>query len=237
MLNPAVQDPGFLYTPKNILDNPTLSRGLTCLQTDDTSNVGNAKFMLPEEKLSKAINFKRYTVLQNLQKLTFNGTDFQIQIIQYVISQGNHVEKLSILDFYFSTANEFITHRAQDANIASVCRPDLSFVFSSCSRNTNPDATSIEKLNKVIQYAIVSELFLFSYVRLDPDTVSRSVLSDAIFALNPHMTPQVGFLILLSDRNGSFKLINYTSSKCTRVIRSVLADKLYSAVRAFDYAS
>jgi hypothetical protein len=66
---------------------------------------------------------------------------------------------------------------------------------------------------------------------------------DGSFANNQDLSSQIGFIIVLGneeEKNGSFVLngniVGYSSTKCKRVTRAVLASELYSMVAGTDMA-
>jgi hypothetical protein len=51
------------------------------------------------------------------------------------------------------------------------------------------------------------------------------------------MKSQLGFVILLVDGKNNGNIVHYTSRRCTRVTRSVLAAELYALVLGFDHSN
>lgn len=81
------------------------------------------------------------------------------------------------------------------------------------------------------------------FVLLDLPTSKLFVFVDGSFANNQDLSSQIGFIIVLGneeERNGSFVLngniVGYSSTKCKRVTRAVLASELYSMVAGADMA-
>jgi hypothetical protein len=60
------------------------------------------------------------------------------------------------------------------------------------------------------------------------------VFIDASFANNRDLLSQIGFVIVLTDRNQDVNILYWSSIKCKRVTRSVLASKLYALAYGFD---
>ena len=69
---------------------------------------------------------------------------------------------------------------------------------------------------------------------LDINSLSLLVFIDASFANNKDLSSQIGFVIVLIDRNQSVNVLYQSSIKCKRVIRSVLASELYALAHGFD---
>jgi hypothetical protein len=60
------------------------------------------------------------------------------------------------------------------------------------------------------------------------------VFTDASFANNRDLSSQIGFVIVLTDRNQDANILHWSSIKCKRVTRSVLASELYALAHGFD---
>ena len=63
------------------------------------------------------------------------------------------------------------------------------------------------------------------------------VFADSSFANNKDLSSQIGFVIVLMDTNNNTNIIHWSSVKCKRVTRSVLASELYAMTHAFDSAA
>jgi len=63
------------------------------------------------------------------------------------------------------------------------------------------------------------------------------VFIDASFANNADNTSQIGFIIAIADNSGSINIIYWSSIKCKRVTRLVLASKLYVMAYRFDHGA
>jgi hypothetical protein len=71
-------------------------------------------------------------------------------------------------------------------------------------------------------------------VPLDISSLSLLVFIDASFANNKNLSSQIGFVIILTDRNQSVNVLHWSLIKCKRVTRSVLASKLYALAYSFN---
>jgi hypothetical protein len=60
------------------------------------------------------------------------------------------------------------------------------------------------------------------------------VFTDASFANNTDLSSQIGFVIVLADCYNCTNIIHWSSIKCKRVTRSVLASELYAIAHGFD---
>ena len=73
-----------------------------------------------------------------------------------------------------------------------------------------------------------------TFVPLDMKSLSLLVFTDASFANNKDLSSQIGFIIVLTDRNQSANILYWSSIKCKRVTYSILASKLYRLAHGFD---
>jgi hypothetical protein len=71
-------------------------------------------------------------------------------------------------------------------------------------------------------------------VPLDISSLSLLVFIDASFANNKDLSLQIGFVIILIDRNQSANILYWSLIKCKRVTRSILASELYALAYSFD---
>ena len=60
------------------------------------------------------------------------------------------------------------------------------------------------------------------------------VFTDSSFANNHDLSSQIGFIITLVDKDNKTNIIHWSSIKCKRVTRSVLASELYGMAHGFD---
>jgi hypothetical protein len=72
-------------------------------------------------------------------------------------------------------------------------------------------------------------------VPLDLQTLKVVVFVDASFANNPDGSSQIRFIITLVDAYNNANIVHFSSIKCKRVTRSVLASELISLAHAFDH--
>jgi hypothetical protein len=72
---------------------------------------------------------------------------------------------------------------------------------------------------------------------LDLDLLQLVTFTDASFANNKDLTLQIGYIIAIGDKNSNANILHWSSIKCKRITRSVLASELYSMAHGFDIAS
>lgn len=82
-----------------------------------------------------------------------------------------------------------------------------------------------------------ADINVSKFVKLDRDTVSLPLFSDASFASNSDLSSQLGYVVAFADAKGKANNVHCSSVKPKRMTRSVLSSELYVAVHAFDFAS
>ena len=133
--------------------------------------------------------------------------------------------------------------RARGAYIATVCQPEAAFDLSTAAQYQEPGRDEIRALNTRLKWQMENQSRGLRFVLLDLPTSKLFVFVDGSFANNQDLSSQIGFIIVLGneeERNGSFVLngniVGYSSTKCKRVTRAVLASELYSMVAGADMA-
>jgi hypothetical protein len=134
------------------------------------------------------------------------------------------------------TKEQYVAQRARGAYIATVCQPEAAFGLSSAAQVTEPNEDDINKLNKVLtwQHENPSRGLRFVLLSTDEGSLKLLVFTDASFANNLDYSSQIGFVIALIDENDKANILHWSSLKCKRVTRSVLASELYGIVHGFD---
>jgi hypothetical protein len=61
-----------------------------------------------------------------------------------------------------------------------------------------------------------------------------AIFTDASFVNNADLSSQIGFVIALADENNKANILHWSSTKCKRITRSVLASELYAMAHGFD---
>ena len=60
------------------------------------------------------------------------------------------------------------------------------------------------------------------------------MFTDASFANNEDLSSQIGYVLALTNATNKVNIVHWSSVKCKRVMRSVLASELYSTVHSFN---
>ena len=234
----STYDPCLLYTEKDKLF------GIVGLQTDDTLFVGNEAFAeLEEKELSKAqIIAKPIEVLSPDNMLLFNGGKVQQQGETITLAPKKQGDRIELIDIKMpSFRKTYVEQRARGAYIATVCQPEAAFDLSTAAQNRDPSEADVKALNKRLQWQIENKDKGLRFVRLRLDSLKLFVFVDASFANNKDFSSQIGFVITLANEHSEHSaftitgnVIHWSSVKCKRVTRSVLASELYAMVHGVD---
>jgi hypothetical protein len=139
-------------------------------------------------------------------------------------------------------AQQYMEQRARGAYIASTCQPEASFDLSVAAQAQQPSDEDIRALNKRLKWQMENLDRGLRYVHVDLINAKLIVFVDGSFANNKDLSSQLGFVLMLvnkhTDVDNTFlirgNVIHYSSTKCKRVTRSVLASEIYGIVNGFD---
>lgn len=150
----------------------------------------------------------------------------------------------------------YVQQRARGAYIASICQPEAAYDLSVAAQAQRPTNQEIDRLNKRLEWQKANPDRGLTFAPLDLARAKLFIFADASFANNRDLSSQIGFLIVLAeeeagpqdslgttahqprDSSQSFALtgniLHWTSMKCKRVTRSVLASEIYGLVAGYD---
>lgn len=146
---------------------PTLIRGFTCLQTDDTAVVGNSSFVARESKMASRFDCRPSTVLNEWEQLIVISEDIGLFKNVYSISQPDHVEKLKKMAEDCVDKSDFVTQHADGAYIVAVGRPDLTCGFAHASQIVHLDEAAAISLDTQTQRTKETREHSFHFAPLD----------------------------------------------------------------------
>ncbi|KAM4061047.1 cwf18 domain containing protein [Hirsutella rhossiliensis] len=107
-----------------------------------------------------------------------------------------------------------------------------------------PVNTDFKALNKRIEWQINNPDRGLCYIPIDLESAKIFVFTDGSFANNKDLSSQIGFVIIIANETAqstdSFSIrgniLHWSSTKCKRVTRSVLASEIYGLTSGFDLA-
>lgn len=242
-MEPSTYDPCLLVTHKRGV-------GIVGLQTDDTLLLSDSIFAKAEENELRKAKFiaKAREMLTPKAPIKFNGAIVvmeggSITITQTKLCKNLSAIQLTPLDITSSRGDtrkgvtpkdQYVSQRARGAYIASVCQPESAFDLSFAAQVIDPKLEDFKTLNKRIQWQIDNHSRGLRYVQLDEASLKLIVFTDASYANNNDKSSQIGFVIVLADKHNNANIIHWSSIKCKRVTRSVLASELYAMAHGFD---
>ncbi|KAF1934527.1 hypothetical protein EJ02DRAFT_461112, partial [Clathrospora elynae] len=243
-MSTSTYDPCLLVTNANA-DADADSFGLVGMQTDNTLMLGTATFSSLEEKKLEIAQFrsKPKTVLTPDVQLDFNGCTLTMDEATLNLTQKGQGGKIKLVDIRASDrAQQYTEQRARRAYIASTCQPEASFDLSIAAQAQQPSNEDITTLNKRLKWQMESLNRGLCYIPVDLINAKLMVFVDGSFANNSDLSSQLGFILMLVNKstnaNSTFTIrgnvIHYSSTKCKRVTRSVLASEIYGMVNGFD---
>ena len=242
------------YDPCLLFVNEASYFGLVGLQTDDTLFLGSKDFLMAEETELKKAKFmsKEREQLTTDNSIKFNGGRISLQsngtitLTQEIYNKMLKTVEQSPADLTSSRGtvrpnasikDQSVAQRARGAYLATVSQPEASFDLSFAAQTVNPGKDDIKLLNKRIQWQIDNPKRGLDYVKLDKHSLKLVVFTDSSFANNKDYTSQIGYVIVLMDKTNNANLIHWSSTKCKRVTRSVLAAELYAMSNGYDMAA
>ena len=225
-------DPCFMYRKGK---NESLD-GLVCLQVDDSIGAGTPKFLQEEADASKSFKTRTAEILDDGKEVRFNG-HYVKQSEQTIIVHQHPYEQRIPSERIERTPDSFVSNRGKASYLASCTRPDIACAVNQLSQRKADEATEEDfKRLDITLKRVREESVELLYGNVDLETAEVHVFADASFATNADLSSQLGYVVLLVDQDSNCSLITWSSSKCKRVTRSVLAAELYAIANAFDVA-
>ena len=176
--------------------------------------------------------------------LDFNGCTLNMHASEATLSltQKGQGGKIKLVEIHASDrAQQYMEQRARGAYIASTCQPEASFDLSVAAQAQHPSDEDIKALNKRLKWQMENLDRGLRYVTVNLVEAKLMVFVDGSFANNKDLSSQLGFILMLVNESADTNtftirgnVIHYSSTKCKRVTRSVLASEIYGMVNGFD---
>ena len=239
----STYDPCLLFT-----NSDPAAFGIVGIQTDDTLILATEAFLSKEDKeLRKAkLLAKPQELLTPENALQFNGCTLEYDKAGAGLTltqkgQGKRLQEVDSSSPDYQQA--YLEQRARGAYIASICQPEAAFDCSVAAQHQNPGEAEVKALNKRLRWQMNNLQRGLHYIPLDLATAKLFVFVDGSFANNADLSSQIGYVVVLGNEvltNGNFNLkgniLHWSSIKCKRVTRAVLASELYGMVAGIDMA-
>lgn len=98
------------------------------------------------------------------------------------------------------------------------------------------DRRHVRQYNAAIRHLRATKDISLRMRRLNPKTLHVLAYTDASFVTNLDETSQLGFIVMLSDKDSNANLLHFASYKSQRVARSVLGAEICAFADAYDMA-
>jgi hypothetical protein len=241
------------YDPCLLYSRGPSGFGVVGLQTDDTLFLADKGFAEQEQIQLQKAGFlaKDREQLQQGKDLKFNGAVVHIENSTITLTQERQCQNLKqvtkteasttssrgAIRKDLTTKEQYVAQRARGAYIASVCQPEAAFDLSVAAQAKEPTETEIKALNTRIQWQRQNAARGLTFTKLDKNSLQLLVFTDASFANNKDLSSQIGYVLVLADSSGKGNVLHWSSVKCKRVTRSVLASELYAMAHGFDIST
>jgi hypothetical protein len=133
---------------------------------------------------------------------------------------------------------QYVTQRTRDTYLTFICQPEASFDLSRAVQFIESTFSSddIIFLNKRLQWKIINQIRNLWYVKLNQSFLRLVIFTDSFFANNRDSSSQIDYVIDLTDSTYA-NVLHWSSVKCKRVTRNVLAIELFAMIHDFDVDS
>lgn len=116
-------------------------------------------------------------------------------------------------------------------------RPDIACAVNKSTQVTSkmfsPD--SIRAVNVIVKQVFKYPDRGILQRKLDKHSLHIRVYTDGSFADNSDLTTQLGYIILMCEKNNNCNILHYSSYKSSRVVRSVLGGETYAFADGMDF--
>jgi hypothetical protein len=224
------------------------------LQIDNTLILADDEFVaLKEKKLVRAyLTFKKREKLNLITSIKFNDewiiltNDDNDKFL--LLTQSKQFDQIKLINLSFSInltsfreeikkmitfKDQYIAQRARDVYIATISQFKASFDHSFAAQIINFKEKDAKRLNHWLQWQLNNSTKKLRFVSLNQNQLKLMIFIDAVFANTLDLHNQIDYVICLTN-DVHINLIHWSSIKCKRVIKSVLAAKLYAMINDFD---
>jgi hypothetical protein len=129
---------------------------------------------------------------------------------------------------------QYIVQRAREAYLISICQSEALFNLFYEAQIIDVSSNDINALNKRFQWQIINQSRDLKYIKLNQSFLRFVVFIDSSFVNNSDLSSQIDYVICLADATHAANILYWSSVKCKRITRSVLAVKLFAMIHDFD---
>ncbi len=238
----------------HIVDFINQNFGIVRLQTDDTLILADEELVtLEENELTRAhLTFKKREKLNLIISIKFNDEVIILvdndNVKSLLLTQSKQFNQIKLINLSFSLnltsfreeirkmitlKDQYIAQRARDAYIATVSQLEAVFDLSFAVQTINFKEKDAKRLNQRLQWQLKNSTRELRFVFLNRNQLRLMIFIDAAFVNTADLHNQIDYVICLID-DIHINLIHWSSIKCKRVIKSVLAVELYVMINDFD---
>ena len=199
----------------------------------DTLGAGCSDFAIEEESKSSKFDVKPRD--EHLP-FSFGGAQVSKSNSGFKLSQQEYSHSLKTLSNKHFTSEEFAHVRGQLAYVATSTRPDVAYLNAKLAQvvSSKTTAADVRLLNSAVKKVKEHPRSLL-FPKLDRSSLVIRGYAAASSATNEDHSSQLGMVVLLCEDNGNASIIHFSSWKCRRVTRSILAAEVYALTVCFDY--
>lgn len=229
-MSPTPGDPA-LYIKRINEDKEALLIGITGSYVDDSINAGGKIFQ--DMKLKTLQKFESKPRLYDafdffgMQVETRTDGNFVMNLKYYTNNLQTNPKSTTFPDFRRARALfSWLVHSSPDA----ACYANRASQVT--EKTYGPD--KLKELNDGIRKIKATPTKGLSYGPLNNGSIHLRVYADASFSTNDDLSSQLGYIILLADRDGYCHVLDYSSKKSKRVVRSIMGGEVCAFMDAFD---
>lgn len=208
-------------------------------------DLNTALFPHKEEKEIQKAQFrsKAKTILSLAFSMEFNGTRLSMRHDKLIMKQKKQGSKLTIMNIKDANyAQQYLQQLARNVYISSICQLEAMFDLSTAAQAKQLNKNDSVLLNKPIKWQMKNLQQGLRYIPIDLTTAKLMIFADGSFANNKDMSSQLRFVLTIINEdcynNTTFTIkgnvLYWSSTKCKRVIRNVLASEIYGMVNRVD---
>ena len=206
--------------------------GLSRVVVDDTIQCVTDQFLDHTRQTMDRFKSKE-RVMDNV---VFAGIHIRQEGGEAMLTQESYALKLKKMD----EAADYKAFRSVRAKLAWLVnsRPEICCAVAKLAQVREGDygVENVKAANQVIKYVLNNAEKGIAIPKLDMNTLSIEVYTDASLANNSDLSSQLGYVIALRHVNGNCNIVDYSSRKCRRVTHSSLAGEILAFTAGFDAA-
>ncbi len=224
------------------------------IQTNDTLILANDEFAaLEENELARAhLTFKRREKLNLITSIKFND---ELIILadddndkSLLLTQSKQFDQIKLINLSFSInltssrekikkmmtlKDQYIAQRTRDVYIATISQFEASFDLSFAAQIINLKKENAKRLNQRLQWQLNNSTKELRFVSLNQKQLKLMIFTDVAFANTLDLHSQIDYVVCFTN-DVHANLIHWSSIKCKRITRSVLAIELYVMINDFN---